>query len=197
MIGLILIGGYIFLDYLFDYPLAPEKLRPPYSPEDGIRGQQKLGELLLREAGLSSRRGPIAITQREINGFLARHLQESRAIPISPLIVRLEGGQVAVEGGTMLKVLIRGFPWRGLVDLFPSAWLERKVWISLRGTVRTSPGRMEIDLSHFALGKQSLAPFLLKWALGSEGEGLLSVRLPKSIERIEIEEGRVVIMTRR
>jgi len=196
LVAFILIGGFIFLGYVFDYPENPEKLRPVYSSEDGVRGQQKLAELLVREAGLSTRRDPIVITQRELNGFLARHLQESRGIPFSPLILRFGRGDVALEGGTTLATLLRSFPWRYLVNLFPSGSLERKVWVSLRGTARTSAGRMEIELTDFGLGKQSLPPSLFRWVIGSQGEELLSFRLPKSVERIEIEEGRAVITTR-
>ena len=194
--AMLLAGGLIFSAYIFDYPQNPEKLRPPYSSDDALRCQQKFAELLLREAGLSTRRDPVVITQRELNGFLARHLRESRGIPLSPLILRFERGAVAVEGGTTLRALLRGFPWDYLVELLPAGTLDEKVWVSLKGTIRTGAGRAEVDLTDFALGKQTLHPFLLRWAVGSAGRELLSVSLPKSVEHIEVEEGRAVISTR-
>lgn len=196
LLALILVGGAIFSSYLLAYPQDPEKHRPAFSPDDGLRGQQKLAELLLREARLSSRRDPVVITQRELNGFLANHLQESRGLPFSPLILRLRRGNVEIEGGTRLRILLRGFPWNYLVRLLPASSLERKVWVSLKGAIRTPPERLEIEVSDFAVGKQSLPPLLFRWALGSEGQELLSLRLPKSVERIEAQEGRVVVITR-
>lgn len=196
LVAVILTGSVFFLNYIYTYPESPEKLRPFYSPEDGVRGQQKLAELLVRDAGLSTRRDPIVITQRELNGFLALHLQESRGIPLSPVILRFGSGEVTVQGGTVLKTLLQGFPWRYLVGFFPTGWLERKVWVSLKGRVKTTLGRMEIELTDFGLGKQSLPPVLLRWAMGSQGEELVSLRLPKNVERIDVEEGRVVITTR-
>lgn len=178
------------------YPQDPEKLRPAYSSEEALRGQQKLAEIVLRDAGLSSRRDPVLITQRELNGFLARHLQESRGIPFSPLILRFGRGAAAVEGGVTVGSLLQGFPWRYLAGLLPSGSLERKVWISVGGTVRVASARLEVDVTDFVVGKQTLPPRLLRWAIGPQGNDLLSLRLPRTVDRVEVEEGRAIVITR-
>jgi len=192
----VLVGAGIIGWNILYYPQNPEQVRPTYSSEEALRGQQKLAEILLRDAGLSFRRDPVVISQRELNGFLARHLQESRGMPFSPLILRFRRGEVAVEGGVTVGSLLQGFPWHYLVGLLPRGFLGKKVWISLEGTVRVTAGRLDIDVTDFVVGKQTLPPRLLRWAIGPQGNDLLSFRLPRTVDRVEVEEGRAIVISR-
>ena len=106
--AVVLLGGIALSTNLFDLPSLP---RQDFSQEDGRRFQQKVAEILLREANVSSRKDPIVITQRELNAFLQRHLLESEKIRVSPMTVQFTRGKVEVQGQTELRYLLAGFPF--------------------------------------------------------------------------------------
>src|SRR5262245_52346438 len=81
------LGGGLLAARLVAQPEAA-LLRPP-EPGAGARVPQALGELVLRATGVSSRSEPLVLSDAELNGFLARHV-EARRLPLRPLLVQAE-----------------------------------------------------------------------------------------------------------
>lgn len=174
---------------------APHDGEGTFSAEDGLRAQEKLGEILLREARLSRRRDPVVLSQSEINAFLARHL-EGRRLRLHPLGVRLHPDLVEVSGGLPLDAFLQDSPRAGIRPYLPLIVLERKVWVSVRGRVGVEGREGEFRLEGWALGRQSL-PVWLSGLLPGKPEGdLFRWRVPRVVDRVTVEEGRVVIHTR-
>lgn len=204
ILAVVLAGGAVALFFggaIFDMPPLP---RTDHTPSDGYRAQQKLFEIVLRDANRSSLREPVVITQRELNAFLARHLEESEGIPLSPLVVRLSPGTVEVKGKTILRNLFKGFPVYLLPDYLPTSTIDRPVWVTVRGTVEVERpsassereyGRLQV--TDFSLGGQDLGPWILTLLLGQAERTPLRWPLPVIVETITIEEGRLVITMRR
>jgi hypothetical protein len=191
LIALVLLGGLALSSNIFEIPSAP---RQDFSQEDGRRFQQKLAEILLRDSNVSFRKEPIIISQRELNAFLVRHLQESERIRFSPLIVQFTRGAVEIQGQTELRSLLNGFPFSLVRDYFPSS-VNRPVWVTLKGQVTVERRRGAFIVDDFSLGRQALSPWLFTWLFGRAGSRLMEWRIPSSVERIVIEEGRAVIFT--
>jgi len=176
---------------------VPERIAADYTARDARIGQQKLAEIVLRERGLTRGKGPIVITQRELNGFLAHHLEESNRIPLNPLTVRLTPGTMEVQGRTTLDQLLRGFPLSLVVEYLPRSYLGQPIWVTVRGRIKQDRRRASLEVLDFSLGNQPISPWLLSWMLGWKGQRLLQWQMPASVERIVIEDGRAVITTRR
>jgi hypothetical protein len=189
------VGGLLFSTAIFTIPEGG--VSPEYTAQDGRMAQQKLAEILLRERGLSRGRGPVIITQRELNGFLAHHLEESDRIPMNPLIVRLTPGVLEVQGRTTLGRLFGGLPFSLLADYLPRSFVEQPIWVTIRGRIKHDRPKGSLEVLDFSLGKQPIAPWLLSWMLGGKGRQLFHWRMPGSVEQIVIEEGRVVVTTRK
>ncbi len=188
------IGGLLLSSAVY---AIPERTAPPgYTVLDGLSGQQKLAEILLREQGLSRVKSPIVITQRELNGFLAHHLEKSGRIPLNPLIVQLTPGILEIQGRTSLGRLFAGFPFSLLADYLPPSYVAQPVWVTVRGPIKHDRSRGSLEVLDFSLGTQSISPGLLSWMLGRKGQRLFNWRMPRSVERIVIEDGRVVVTTR-
>ena len=190
-----IVGGVLLSSAIFTIPEGTAS--PDYTAEDGRAGQQKLAEILLRDRGFGRGKGPVIITQRELNGFLALHLQESGRIPMQPLIVRLTPGILEIQGQTTFGRLFTGFPFSLLTDSLPRSYIERLVWVTVRGRIKQDRSRGSLEVLDLSLGTQSISPRLLSWMLGRKGERLLHWQMPSSVERIAIEEGRVLVTTRR
>lgn len=196
LVGLLIagIGGLLFSSAIF---AIPESSAPPgYTVQDGRVGQQKLAEILLRERGLSRGKGPVVITQRELNGFLAHHLAESDRIPLNPLIVRLTPGILEIQGQTTLGRLFGGFPFSLLADYLPRSYVGQPIWVTISGRIKHDRSKGSLEILDFSLGKQPISPWLLSWMLGQKGQRLFHWQMPGSVERIVIEDGRAVITTR-
>lgn len=189
-----IVGGVFLSSAIFTIPEGITA--SDYTAQDGRAGQQKLAEILLRDGGFARGRGPVIITQRELNGFLAHHLQESGRIPMKPLIVRLTPGILEIQGQTTFGRLFTGFPFSLLADYLPRSYLERPIWVTVRGRIQHDRSSGSLEVLDFALGSQLISPRLLSWMLGRRGERLLHWHMPGSVERIVIEEGRVVVTTR-
>ncbi|HLC42218.1 MAG TPA: hypothetical protein VJO34_11450 [Methylomirabilota bacterium] len=194
LVAVVLLGGIALSTNLFEVPDLP---RQDFSPEDGRRFQQKLAEIMLREANISSRRDPIVISQRELNAFLQRHLLESEQIRISPMVVQFVRGTIEVQGQTELRYLLAGYPFSFIAQYLPQSATNRLVWISVKGRVKVERGRGEFVAQDFTLGRQSLSPWLLSWLFGGAGSRLMQWRVPTSVDRITIEEGRAIVTLRR
>lgn len=184
----------LFSTAIFSLPEKP--IHPDYTASDGYRGQQKLAEIIFRERRLSRERAPVVITQRELNAFLANHLDEGERIPLSPLIVRLTPGTIEIHGQTTLKRLFTGLPFSLLGEYLPQSYAQRPVWITVQGRVKLDKHTGYFDVLDFSLGKQPVASWLLSWMLGQKAHRLLQWQLPASVDRIVIEEDRAVIHTR-
>jgi hypothetical protein len=197
LVGVLLVGvgGVLFSASIFATPEGAGSSE--YTVQDGRAAQQKLAEILLRERGLSRTKGPVIITQRELNGFLAHHLEESDRIPMSPLSVRLTPGLAEVQGRTTLGRLFGGLPFSLLADYLPRSYVEQPIWVTLRGRVKHDRSKGALEVLEFSLGNQPIAPWLLSWMLGRKGQRLFHWQVPNAVERIVIEEGRIVVTTRK
>jgi len=175
----------------------PEDTGPVESdPQAGFRVEGVLAQLLLREAGLSSRQEPLILAADEVNAFLARHV-EVRDSPVWPVRVRIYPMEVELGGPTTLGRLIEAGVAQPLAWLLPKALADRPVWIATRGTVAiTSSGRAEFVPNRAAIGRQGL-PLALFWSVVGGRPRRLVWRMPRVVERVEIQPGRLVIHTRR
>lgn len=204
LLGVVLVGGaaaFYFAGAIFDVPPVRQL---DYSPSDGERAQQKLFELILRDSKRSSRKDPVVISERELNGFLAKQLEESEDIPLSPLVVKLSPGTIELQGKTKLKYLLKGFPFYLLAEYLPSSTVSRPVWVRVSGTIQVErrKGRMDrengrLQVSEFNLGSQEMGPWVLSLLLGRAGQALLRWPVPAVVETITIGDGRVIVTTRR
>lgn len=195
----VLVGGgaaLFFAGSVFETPRIPQVA---YSPADGYRAQQKLFALTREEVG---RPGPVVITEREVNAFLGRHLEESAGLPLSPLVVKLLPGVAQVYGQTSFGALLKGFPFSLLPDYLPEGTLDRRVWVSASVTLemtrpraRGEPRSARLRVTEFGLGTQDLGPWILSLLLGRTERTLSELRLPRSVKTLAIEAGRVVITT--
>jgi hypothetical protein len=188
------LGGVLLSSAIFTIP--GDVASADYTLQDGRIGQQKLAEILLRDRGFGRGKGPVVITQRELNGFLAHHLQESGRIPMKPLIVRLAPGILEIQGQTTFGRLFTGFPFSLLGDYLPRSYIERPIWVTVKGRIQHDRSRGSLEVLDFSLGTQPISPRLLSWMLGRKGQRLLHWQMPGSVERIVIEEGRLVVTTR-
>jgi hypothetical protein len=198
ILAVVLVGGAVALYYagsVFDMPTIP---RVEYTPSDGHRAQQKLFELALWDSKRSAE--PVVVTERELNAFLARHLEESEGLPFAPILVRLSPGTIEVKGRTTLVNLFQGFPFSLLAEYLPPSALDRPVWVTVSGTIQVQKRRPgtersygQLVVSEFSLGNQDLGSWVLSWMLGGKRESLLRWQLPPAVDGITIEQGRVVI----
>jgi hypothetical protein len=180
---------------------TPEVRTVGYGRSDGFAAQQKLFEIVQRQAGHSSRRDPVRISEAEANGFLSRHLEQS-GLPLSPMAVRFTRGQLTVQGRTPLRNLLKSPPLALIASHVPDRRLDEPVWVTVRGRIRVTGGRGhdsrrgELEVDDFILGTQPLGQFLPTLLLGPSGGGLLSWPLPSNIDNIEIADGHLTITTR-
>ena len=201
ILAVALVGGAAALYYggsVYDMPTIPPV---EYTASDGHRAQQKLFELAMWDAKRSA--APVVLTERELNAFLARHLEESEGLPFSPIVVRLFPGTINVQGRTTLLNLFQGFPFYLLAEYLPPSALDRPVWVTVSGTIQVQKRRStterssgQLVVSQFSLGKQDLGSWVLSWMLGGKRESLLRWQLPPAVDGITIEQGRMVITPR-
>ncbi len=196
---LMLAGGMLFLSAnIFGSP----DVRPvSFSRADGYAAQQKLYEVALRQAGRSSRKDPIALTEREANAFLSRHL-EAGAVPLSSLIVRFDTDQFVAQGQTPLRNLVQGPPFAYLIPYLPDKRLDRPVWVSIHGriTIEAPAGEARrygnVTVTQFVLGRQPISTFLIYVMMGPSGAGLFRWPVPAVVESVQIQGGQAIIRTR-
>ncbi len=196
-VGLLIGGGVIFSTSMFN---LPEKIpTSDWTVADGQRAQQKIFELLRRETGKSSRTDPLFFTEKEIDAFLARHLDEVEGMPFSPLVVKLNPGVAVIQGKTQLKALLRGVPFNYIRNFLPASQLGHPVWVVIQGSVRLEHGRMRkereflrIEPTTFKIGDLEAGTWFLSWMLGPR---LLRWPVPRVIEEVSVEEGRVMVRT--
>jgi hypothetical protein len=182
---------------------APEVKVPAVSRPEGFAAQQKLLEIAARQAGRSSRREPVVLTEREINSFVANHLTDSARVPLDPIITRLTRGYFEVQGKTALRNLLQGAPFAWLAPYLPPARLETPVWITVRGTLSVEPAApgsprtvARLRFTDLTLGKQALPSSLVPYILGRTAPRLSEFPVPAVVEGAQIEDGRLIVRTR-
>ena len=189
--------GIIFLstNIFGDLELKPVS----FTKNDGYSAQQKLFEVASRQSGRSSRRDPITITEAEANAFLSRHLEQS-GLPLSPIVVRFVKGEVLAQGQTAFRNLLKGPPFAQIAPYLSTKRLDEPVWVTVRGQIKikgTGNSRHgSVDVTEFALGKQSLGSILLLLLMGPSGGGLLEWPVPAVVDQVRVGEGQLSITTR-
>ena len=197
----VLAGGFLFLaGNIFEEPLREA---PAPSPADAPMARSKFHEILQRDTGQSGRQDPITLTEREVNGLVARHLAETAGLRFDPFAMKLVQGQFILQGRTPLRSFLQGPPFAQLVPHLPVAPLERLVWVTVRGHISlqpgeagVKPGRARAVLTEFNLGKQPVGHWPFSVVMGPAGWRLLDWSVPGVLRDIEIEDRRVVIRTR-
>jgi hypothetical protein len=155
-----------------------------------------LAQLLVREAGLSTRQEPLVLTADELNAFLAGHV-EVRDSPVWPVRVQILPAEVELGGSTTLGRLAEAGLGQAFAGLLPGPLAERPVWIATRGAVTVMPGgRAEFAAHTAAIGRQAV-PLALFWRVVGGRPRTLAWRMPRVVERVEIQPDRLVIHTRR
>jgi len=203
MVLVVAVLGVVFLSgNILDTPEVTVPAGTKFTRADGYAAQQKLFDLVRRGSGESAKRGPVILTEQEVNAFLANHLAEAD-LPLSPMNVRFVNGQIEILGRTPLRNLIQAAPLVQVARYMPAEKLDQPVWVFLKGRIQIDPrgvgasrnmGRMEI--SEFMLGKQPLGSWLLSLMLGGTANRLLKWQVPSTIEDVVVEEGRLIIRTR-
>lgn len=166
--------------------------------EDGVRCQQKIFEIATGgRFGKSGPTRPVALSEPELNAFLARHLVEAARIPLGSASVRLVGdGVVELKGQMPLRQAL------AIPDMLPIRWLERPVWIHLgaRASLEVDAARkqrryLRLDIERFALGRQQIPTVLARLVVGSAIVDQLRWRLPDTVETVTVEPRKLVIRT--
>jgi hypothetical protein len=138
------------------------------------------------------------LTERELNGFLSRHLAEAPEFPLTSGTVKLIGdGRVELKGRLALRHVM---PRPDL--LLPTAWLERPVWLHVqaRASLEVEAARghrryLRLDVERYALGRQWLPGFLVRPVLSRGVHDLFRWPLPAAVEAITIDSEKVVVRT--
>ena len=196
VLAALVLGGIFMSTNLFTAPTV----RPvPYTRSDGYSAQQKIFELVQRQAGRSARKDPVIFSEAEANAFLSRHLDQA-GLPLSPIVVRFGKGELQVQGQTQARNLLKGPPFAQLLPYVKTSKLDEPVWVTVHGTVTidgTGNSRTgQLSITDFALGKQPLGPFLLSILMGPSGGGVLQWPVPAAVESVRIGDGQLFVVTR-
>jgi hypothetical protein len=179
---------------------GPLEIKPvSFTRNDGYAAQQKLFEVASRQSGRSSRRDTIVITEPEANAFLSKHLDQS-GLPVSPIVVRFSKGEILAQGQTAFRNLLKGPPFAQIAPYLSTKRLDEPVWVTVGGRIKiegTGNGRQgSVEVTQFALGKQSVGSILLLLLMGPSGGGLLEWPVPAVVDQVRIGEGQLSITTR-
>jgi hypothetical protein len=156
----------------------------------------------LKLAGDKSRSGSTTLSEKEVARLLARELPAAGEVPLTAVTVRLPGdGRLEVAGRLPLRVLLNEGPLAGAVEMLPSAWSERPVWVRLRARahVESSAGGLRrylrLDVERFWIGRRRLPSLLPRLLFSPTTLGLFRWPLPAPVAEVRLETGRVVITT--
>ncbi len=182
--------------------LQPPDLSPvTFAAADGVSAQQKVYDLVGRSASKRTPRS-VVLSERELNAFFARHLAEVANIPVMGAIAHLGGNGVfdlAVRLPT--RVVLAETPFGGILDLSPTHWGDRLVWLRLRVRARVElavagPRRfLRLNVERFYLGRTRLPAVAHRLLLSPTALRLLSWPLPAGIDDVKVEREHVVIRT--
>lgn len=196
----VLVGGFFFLSgNIFEVP----RFEPlEWNRSDASAARTTLREIMLRDAGKSGRQDPVLLTEREINGLVARHLAETAGLRFDPFAIRLTQGQFFLQGRTIFGTLLQGPPFAQLATYLPATLLGQPIWITVRGYIAVQPGvpggkpgQASVVLTEFDLGRQTVGSWPFSVVMGSKGTGLLKWQVPGTLREVNIEDRRVVIRT--
>lgn len=185
--------GAVLAARLLDLPDAARLTAPDTSA--GLRAQHGLAEVLMRAGGLSTRTGPVEMTTAELNALLARHV-ETRRLNLRPLRVHAEEGALEVAGRTTLRQMASGAALGRLAGWLPDAVLDLGLWVSVTGRLAFRPGEGEFVVERAAMGRQRVPPGWLWRLLDIDPREHLAWRMPRIVERIEVQRDRLLIHTR-
>ena len=193
----LILGGGVGVTILTRSLSWPEQAVVSRSPSDsGLRVEGVIAQLFLREAGLSTRQDPLVLVAADVNAFLAGHV-EVRDSPVWPVQVQIHPTEVELGGATTVGQLVETSIGASLAQVLPASVAAHPVWISARGLIAiVSPGRAEFVAHAAAIGRQEV-PLTLFWKVVGGRPRSLEWRMPRVVERMEIEPGRIVIHTRR
>lgn len=170
-------------------PLAPDR-------QAGLHVQSVLAQLLLREAGLSSRQDPLVLSAPAVNAFLSGHV-EVRDPPVWPVRVQIDPEGVELGGLTTLGRLVEAGLGSTPGRVLPGPFGNLPVWVAVRGRITVAAaGRAEF-LAHSAMIGRQGVPVGVLWRVVGGRPPALTWRMPRIVDRIDIEPGRLVIHTRR
>src|SRR5262249_11999610 len=196
LVAALVLGGasVIFLTRALAWPDQADGRKPP--PEAGLRVESVLAQVLMREAGPAAPEDPLVLASEEVNAFLAGHV-EVRDSPVWPVRVQIYPTEVELGGATTVRRLVEAGLGQPFGRLLPGPLAEGPVWISTRGTITVMPdGRAEFVPHAGTIGRQGL-PRGLFWKVVGGRPRTLVWRMPRVVERVEIQTGRLVIHTRR
>src|SRR5262245_23183603 len=108
-------------------------------PQAGLQVQHVLAQLVLREAGLTSRQDPLVLTAVQVNAFLAGHV-EVRDPPVWPVRVEIGSDGLEVGGVTTVRRLVASGVGSGAAWVLPGFVGDHPVWIAARGDIAVLPG---------------------------------------------------------
>src|SRR2546426_5953442 len=191
-LGLVAVGAWGAVHSLQE----PEVRVDMPTADDGFRGQQKIYSVF--RAGVGRPRGrtlEVALSERELNGFLSRHLAEAADFPLTSGTVKLLGdGRVELKGQLALRHVM---PRPDL--LLPATWLERPVWLHIeaRASLEVEAARghrryLRLDVQRYALGRQWLPGVVVRPLLSRRVHDLFRWPLPAAVEAITIDSEKVV-----
>jgi hypothetical protein len=180
---------------------TPAFVGAPTTLADGVRAQQKIFDVIRRSG--SGRPHTVALSEREVNAFLSRHLGETADLPLRNLAVRLpEDGHAEIAGQIPLRRLLSAQPFSALAGFLPAEWLDHHVWLALRARATLEGGSgsrarryLRLDVERFWIGRQRLPELLLRLVLDLEALRLLRSPMPEAIDGLRIEPGRLVIQS--
>ena len=198
LLVLALVGGGVWAG--FQVLRAPDFIAPPTTKTDGLRAQQKIFDVLRRSG--SGRSRSVALSEREVNAFLSRHLETSD-LALRNVAVRLSGdGRAELAGQVPARDLLNVAPLSVLAGILPPSWLDRPVWLTLRtrATVEGGEGARErrhlrLDVERFWLGRLQLPEVLLRVLLDPAALRHLRWGLPSTIEDLRIERGQLILQS--
>ncbi len=121
-------------------------------------------------------------------------------LPLSPIVVRFVKGEVLVQGQTAFRNLLKGPPLAQIAPYISTKKLDEPVWVTVRGRIKIegTGNRREgsVEVTQFALGKQTLGSVLLLLLMGPSGGGLLQWPVPAVVEEVRVGDGQLSIITR-
>jgi hypothetical protein len=189
---LTIVGVALAMRLVVGPPGAPQPLP---SEEAGHRAQQQVTQLLLREAGLSTRADPIVVTAQEIAAFLVHHVRPG-SVPLSAVTVRVSPEGIGLTGVAPVGRLLAPLVGAELAQRVPPRLFALPLWVDVEGRIRLSPERAELLVERAAVGRQRIPVAWLGAMVGGRWRDGPSWPVPRIVDRIDLEPGRLVIHTR-
>jgi hypothetical protein len=121
---------------------------------------------------------------------------EVRSPPVWPVRVRIDAHEVELGGTTTLGRLLQAGLGSWDNQAVPGLIGDRPVWVAARGQIAVRGGRAEFLAQVATIGRQRV-PVAALWRLLGGRPPALAWRMPRVVERVDIEPGRLLIHTRR